>query len=224
MDNINYQYNNFPDFLNRKLIDGFRLLIQDTSKIIDYYQKYNYINEANQLKYKLSIFQKAYIAIKNYRSEIFDGKQLNGIKGITPGIPERINMILEHGNTNDFSQEELSSAYTYCQDTDGKYVNDDVYIEIDEDYDSSRNVSPISNIQQSYTSNHNYDTGYLTNLKNASSTVIEGVRNNIPNPLHVFKRISVSNFVGGYLEDEDYQHNSYHVNDSYIDIPSHQIV
>ncbi len=221
MDNINYQYNSYPDFLNRKIIDGFRKLIKDTKKIIEYYQKYNYNNEAEQLKFKLSIFHKAYVVIKNYRSEIYDGKQLNGIKGISPGIPERINLILEHDNTNDFKVEELAIAYQECPDMDtNKDINDDVYLFVDMDYDSSRNASPTS---PSFNTSSN-SSSYLNSFKSVSSSVIEGVKNNIPNPLHVFKRISVSNFVGGYLEDEDY-HTSYTpVNESYIDIPPHQIV
>lgn len=215
MENTDYQYTTYPDFLNRKIIDGFRNLIKDTSKIIEYYDKHNYINETQQLKCKLSIFQKAYIVIKNYRSEIYDGKHLNGLKGISPGIPERINMILEYGTTNDFQLEELKIAYKECPENElKKDLNEDVYIVLDINYDtdSSRNVSPTSQT-----------SGYLNSFKN----VFEGVKNNIGNPLNALKNISVGKFGGGYLEDEDtYYNNSYNkkCDESYINMEPHQIV
>ncbi len=217
MNNTDYQYTTYPDFLNRKIIDGFRKLIKDTSKIIDYYQKYNYHNESQQLKCKLSMFQKAYIVIKNFRTEITNGKELTGMRGISPGIPERINMILEYGITNDFAQEDINNAYLACPDTNEVGdKGDDFVLFLDSPLsgDTSRSTSPTS--QTFMYDNYQKSEGYLNTLKNVSTNMFNGIKNNISNP---FQRTTNQNHLaGGYLED-DYEHN-----DSFINIPTSQIV
>jgi hypothetical protein len=208
MNNSDYQYTTYPDFLNRTIIDGLQKLIKDTSKIIDYYQKYNYHNESQQLKCKLAMFQKAYIVIKNYRTEIFNGKELSGLRGISPGIPERINMILEYGITNDFAQEDINNAYLECPDVnENGEKSDDFVLFLDTQLSSDTSRSSSPNLTYD---NYQKPEGYLNAFKTVSTNMFNGIKNNI-NP---FNRVK-NDRDGGYLE-EDY--------DSCINIPASNIV
>jgi hypothetical protein len=216
MDNSEYQHTTYPDFLNRVIIEGFRKLIKDTSKMIDYYEKYNYIGEAQQLKCKLAMFQKAAVVIKNYRSEIHDGRQMTGIRGIMPGIPERINMILESGYVNDYSNDELTIAYSSCPDVNHSDSNGaDMYMVLD-----------MNNIQNNETLNtvHTISKGYMNTFKSVSNNVFGGIQNNLSNSLQTLKNVTfINKNGGGYIEDED--ENTYKYNtDTYINLTPGQIV
>lgn len=85
--------------MNDNIISEFRKLIEFTKERIDNYKKDKNMNAANQLSFKVRIFNKVLTVLKTYPSKITldNYKELKNIEGIGKGSVDRIKEILETG-------------------------------------------------------------------------------------------------------------------------------